>query len=81
MNMNVQQGNASNAFTKALESVDNISAELGKQCREELGAKLGFTTRAALGRRKNGFVNHTPIEREAIEKVFEKYGVTNCWDA
>lgn len=78
----VQQGNASNAFTKGMEIVKATQTdELNKQCREELCKGLGITTRAALNRRARGFVNHTKAERAFIEQVFKKYGAPNCWDA
>lgn len=46
----------------------------------ELMTKLGITSRAAWSARVSGKVKCTPCERESIEAIFKKYGVTkNIW--
>jgi len=47
--------------------------------RNKIQAKLGTTTRMAFLNRLNGVTQGTPAERDAIEKVFAEYGITEIW--
>lgn len=66
-----------NSFKSGLNQV-----KLGdlRQIKTEFMTKLGITSRAAWSARVSGKVKCTPCERESIEAIFAKYGVTkNIW--
>lgn len=75
----VQQAIENNAFDKGLSTVDAISKELGKRCREELKSAFGLHSTPALRKRARGFVNHTNSDRKTIESIFTTYGAPDCW--
>jgi hypothetical protein len=41
--------------------------------------KEGGLCDKAFHNRKYGYVNHTPTEREKIEQIFTKWGVSDPW--
>lgn len=47
--------------------------------REKIKEKLGITSRIQFNNRRDGIVNHTPAERDAIEAIFNEFGVTAPW--
>jgi len=51
------------------------------EVRKKLMATLGITTRMAFIKRLNGDVYHIPAEKEAIERIFSEYGITEIWGA
>lgn len=66
-----------NSFKSGLNQV-----KLGdlRQIKTEFMTKLGITSRAAWSARVSGKVKCSPCERESIEAIFKKYGVTkNIW--
>ena len=46
---------------------------------EKIKEKLGITSRIQFNNRRDGIVNHTPAERDAIEAIFNEFGVTAPW--
>jgi len=49
------------------------------EVRRKISAALGITTRVSFLNRLNGDVTHNPAEREALEKIFAGYGITEIW--
>ena len=47
--------------------------------RVRLQAALDAFTRQAFRDRLKGMVNHTAEQREAIERIFAEYGITDVW--
>ena len=47
--------------------------------RKKISAKLGITTRMAFMNRLNGETFGTIAEREAIERIFAEYNITDVW--
>ncbi|MCL1933572.1 MAG: hypothetical protein FWF53_07165 [Candidatus Azobacteroides sp.] len=47
--------------------------------RIKLMSAFGVTTRVGFLNRLNGNVNHTEEERNAVEEIFNSYGITEIW--
>ena len=49
------------------------------ECRRKICAVLDITTRAAFYYRLHGTNPGRPSDREAIERIFNDYGITDIW--
>ena len=50
-----------------------------KEIKEKIMRALGINTRNPFYRHRMGIIKHNPAEREAIEKIFAKYGIKQPW--
>ena len=64
------------SFKKAWSQVRQKDIE---DVRNEIMAALGLTTKAAFYNRLNGDVEPKVSEANAIEDIFNKYGITEIW--
>lgn len=58
---------------------DQLTKKEAVKVREEIMAALGLTSRDGFYKRLRGEFEPKVSEAVAIEKVFEKYGITNIW--
>lgn len=56
-----------------------LRAKYQRPVKSEIMKALGIVTRNPFYRRRMGFIKHIPAEREAIERIFVKYGVKQPW--
>ncbi len=73
-----------NAFVKGynlIYSKPKVGPALARIAMDDISNALkeGGLAPVNLSKRKTGYVNHTPCERAAIEKVFLNYGVSDPW--
>ena len=64
------------SFQKGL---DHLMVKDYFQIRKELKELLGITTNVGLRNRIDGVVKPNIAEKNAIENLFSKYGVTDIW--
>ena len=65
-----------NAFNKGYREV---AAKDQQAVKAELMEALGINHVNPFYRHRDGIVKHNPAEREAIERIFAKYGVKQPW--
>lgn len=78
-NMTEDERIAHNAFTVGRKKAVDMGGEIWQMIHAELQSKMGGISQQALNRRINGFVVHSQFERDGIEAVFRRFGITEIW--
>lgn len=68
-----------NAFCKGMRRIAERSRLKAARVRKEIREVLGGIQKAQYYNRQNGYVEHTPAERAAIERIFRKHKEVDPW--